>query len=318
MNVNYYIIGSKYQQQDKSWVDVFPGMLEKECVSVGWASEHNLNSFYGKPEGDIVKYLKTKNEPPESYSTLERFLNLKPGDLIAVKESGSPVGNQPRLVIRAYAVVVERNGQVYAHDPKGLGHLINIEFLEVSLSKAFSLGYGRTIHHLVNNDHIKQIFDLYSRALETEQRKKGRSSKGITKKKATKQRRSGSAAYVADAAHDRLQQDVYDHLCKLYGKQGVRMEESNVDITLHRHNVTTFYEIKPYSTAKQCIREALGQLIEYSWNVSIGDKYLNLAIVGPSKPSASELKYIKYVKENLRLPIKYLSYTKGSLVDYEV
>jgi len=314
MSVKYYILGSKYKL-DGSWHDKFPEMLKKRVLSVGWADEVNLTRFYGKPEEDIVKFLKTKKQSPRSCPALKKFLTIKPGDLIAVKEFNSPLRNQLRLVIRAYAVVVERNGQVYKWDPKGLGHLINVKFLKHSLSREFALNYAQTIHRLTNKDHIKQIFGSYSRALETVQRKKSPSLKGTTKKNTAKQRRSGSAAYVAEAVHNRLQKRVYDFLCKKYGTGNVKMEERGVDIILRKHKVTTLFEMKPYGTAKRCIREALGQLIEYSWDYSTGDNLVSLAVVGRVKPNAHERKLINYVKKNLRLQVKYYYYTKGRLVD---
>lgn len=315
--MNYYILGSKYYKEDLNrWVDVFQGMTEKGAISVGWASRYNLSAYYGKPESDIVNYLKSKKEEAASYNTLKLFLNLKPGDLIAVKDSGSPKGHLPYLSIRAYAIVVERDGDIYTHDPQGLGHLINVEFIEDSSFIELPLGgYGRTIQHLTNREHIKKIFGLYHQALDTMVSIKGKTR---TKIDTSKQYRTGSAAYVADAAHNILQEKVYKYLCERFGITNVELERDNIDITLNRSNAITLYEVKPYLSTERCIREALGQLLLYSYRYhvqSVGQR-LQLAVVGPNKPSSQDRKFLQYVKDSIRLPIEYMNFTSGRLTEH--
>ena len=158
--MNYYIVGSKYNRGDY-YEDVFPQMVEKDVVSVGFAAGHDLTHLYQTDENKITQYLEGVNEGTYAIAALKRFLNLSPGDLIAIKGSGSPVGKRPRLIIVGYAIVVDRDGLVYQHDPDGLGHLVNVEFLEISLEKEFGLGYGMTIHKLEKQEHAKLIFGLY-------------------------------------------------------------------------------------------------------------------------------------------------------------
>ena len=94
---------------------------------------------------------------------MKRFLNIRSGDLIAIKRSGAPLGNMARLLIAGYAVAEERDGKVYRHDPDGLGHLIFVKFLETESDNEFNLGYGQTVHKLTIQSHIRQIFsDYYS------------------------------------------------------------------------------------------------------------------------------------------------------------
>jgi len=139
MATNYYVLGSKYGEGN-NWIDMLPTMQRRRVVSVGWAREHNLRKYYGKPENEIIDYLKSKQEGPSCYNTLKYFMNLEPGDLIAVKDSGSPIGRRPHLSIRAYAVVVERAGVVYGYDKKSLGHTINVDFLEEPVLIELPLG----------------------------------------------------------------------------------------------------------------------------------------------------------------------------------
>ena len=53
MKRNYYIIGSKYG----TGVDIFPQMIEKNAISVGYAMDYDLSTFVGKKETKIIEYL---------------------------------------------------------------------------------------------------------------------------------------------------------------------------------------------------------------------------------------------------------------------
>jgi hypothetical protein len=157
MPKNYYIIGSKYGR----YKDVYPDMVVRGAVSVGYSREIDLSDWYGASEKSIVEYLRSLGQPGVSCHNLKRFLNIKPGDLIAVKRSGSPQGEMARLVIAGYAVAEEEDGKLYRHDPDGLGHLIFVRFLETESDKEFNLGYGQTVHRLTIQSHIQQIFSDY-------------------------------------------------------------------------------------------------------------------------------------------------------------
>ncbi len=313
MATNYYVLGSKYGEGN-NWIDMLPTMQRRRVVSVGWAREHNLRKYYGKPENEIIDYLKSKQEGPSCYNTLKYFMNLGPGDLIAVKDSGSPIGKRPYLSIRAYAVVVERERVVYGYDKKSLGHTINADFLEEPVLIELPLGgYGRTIHRLKNIEHIEQIFKFDVGALnivDSEEDEK------IPKLNTEKQVRTGSKPYVVEAAHNVLQLQLYKHLCQIYGKQKVKLEKDYIDIVLDQGKKIILYEVKPYRSVNQCLRVAFGQLMQYCFNSQSMDKQLELAIVGPNQPSPNELKFIKFVQKNLSIPLKYLCFTNDKTTEY--
>lgn len=306
--MKHYLVGSKYSRED-SYLDIFRNMIKKEAVSVGFAAKYDLSSFYRKDQNKIAQYLQSIGESRSAISALKRFLNFKPGDLIAVKGSGSPVGKIPRLTIVGYAVVVERNGRIYEHDPDELGHLINVEFLETSLQKEFQIGgYGMTVHELPK-ERAEQIFGLYYQGSNYREANRKRSG---TKQKATgsQLRYRPAAYYVVEYAHNKLQQKFYDALVEKYGSNKVIMEENFVDIKLISDDGITLYEIKPYRTARQCIREALGQLLDYSWLIPSEDtRQIRLVIVGPERPDDKEKKYISYLKSNLKIDFDYLAFS---------
>ena len=156
-NTNYYVIGSKYG--DNGDRDIFPLLLEKNVISTGFYGHKSLSDFYLKPKGEIINHLKSQGENSKSYSALKHFLNIKVGDEIAIKSDGSPKGKTGYLKIVAFAEVIEKEGVVYKHD-KDLGHTLNVKFTEAPINLELELGgYGRTIHHLSNQNHISMIFD---------------------------------------------------------------------------------------------------------------------------------------------------------------
>ena len=156
---NYYLIGSKYGENND--VDVFPKMLENNVVSVGFASHLDLGDFYLTDDAEIVEYLKEENEVRNSYNALKLFLNIKVGDKVAIKASGSPKGKKGFLsIVGIFEVVQNKDEEVYSHDPDGLGHTLNVKVVDAPIYKEFELGgYGSTVHKLSKQDHISQIFN---------------------------------------------------------------------------------------------------------------------------------------------------------------
>jgi 5-methylcytosine-specific restriction enzyme B len=154
---DYYLIGSKYgENADK---DIFPEMLKKSVIAVGFASKIDLTELYNENHSVVKEFLQSYKEESNSVNAIKHFLTLKPGDLVAIKADGSPKGTDGYLSIIGIAEVVEKNGKVYEYDPSGLGHVINVKFINAPIFKELSLGgYGRTIHKLSNEDHIKLIF----------------------------------------------------------------------------------------------------------------------------------------------------------------
>jgi 5-methylcytosine-specific restriction endonuclease McrBC GTP-binding regulatory subunit McrB len=155
---NYYLIGSKYGENND--VDVFPKMLENKVVSVGFASHLDLSDFYLTDDAEIVEYLKEENEVRNSYNALKLFLNIKAGDKIAIKASGSPKGKKGFLsIVGIFEVAQNEEGEVYAYNPDDLGHTLNVKVINAPIYEEFNLGgYGSTVHKLSKPDHIDLIF----------------------------------------------------------------------------------------------------------------------------------------------------------------
>ena len=119
--------------------------------------------------------------------------------------------------------------------------------------------------------------------------------------------RAAQEGTAFDPTHDRIQNALYGRLVDLYGEENVGYEDNAVDLVAKQDAKTVFYEIKTSSTAKQCIRLAMGQLLEYShWADS--ERAQKLIIVGAISPSDDAKRYLEYLRGRYNLPIYYCQY----------
>ena len=122
---------------------------------------------------------------------------------------------------------------------------------------------------------------------------------------------------MANAAHNVLQEKVYDFLCKRYGPGKVQLEKHGVDITLNTEGEVTLFEIKPFQSTRQCVREALGQLLQYSFQTGARRKRdVKLAIVGPSAPNAEDNEFVRYIKKSMLVPVTYMDFASNKLTKH--
>lgn len=122
---------------------------------------------------------------------------------------------------------------------------------------------------------------------------------------------------IIDPRHQKIQ----NALCRLLEEQykNISLEDEHVDLKgiFKKTNEWHYYEIKTDS-AKKCIREALGQILEYA-HYPNKDKASCLYIVGPQKPDKYDLMYMKKLRETYHLPIwfRWYSFEKDALFDEE-
>lgn len=322
---NYYIIGSKYGDGNgNDIVDVFPDMLAKNAISTGFFWSYDLTPIVGEDHHKIQQYL-TKNVPSTeekywtSIRTFKYFLNLKKGDLIAVKSHGN-FGN---LTVIAYAEVREVNGSVYVFGDDDLGHLIHVDFLETGLNIKTGLNYAATIHKIVPGEkagHFEKIFGGYSIAFRTEEfledevyndddplEGSNDELNDIREKDTSTYIRTGTVTQVVRQVHNTIQNAFARYLEEKYPNDRVKTERQRIDIWRKSDTGFYIYEVKPYHTAYACIREALGQLTDYAFSKA-SSRITYLIVVGIAKPSQWEMKYIRFLKENLGLHFSYEYY----------
>jgi hypothetical protein len=108
--------------------------------------------------------------------------------------------------------------------------------------------------------------------------------------------------------HNELQRALHDHLASLYGAGEVGTEPDSaggqVDVVVRRSQRFWFYEIKTAMSARACIRQALAQLLEYSYwpGAQEADK---LIIVGEAYLDIEAKLYLASLRERFGLPIEY-------------
>lgn len=83
---------------------------------------------------------------------------------------------------------------------------------------------------------------------------------------------------------------------------------NRIDIVVKDNNEYIFYEIKAYNSSRASIREALGQLLEYSYWVN-KDNANKLVIVSQKLGDLDDSKkYIKHLREKFQLPLYFQTF----------
>jgi hypothetical protein len=108
--------------------------------------------------------------------------------------------------------------------------------------------------------------------------------------------------------HNDYQSNLYSELSNIYGEENVGTEiyanGISIDLVVKQGENYWFYEIKTASTARACIRQALGQILEYSYWPG-HQRAAKLVVVGSTVASAEEIRYIEYLRDTFGLPLEY-------------
>ncbi|RYF87474.1 MAG: hypothetical protein EON98_00260 [Chitinophagaceae bacterium] len=309
---NYFIVGSKYKGEDgKDTRDIFPDMLATNSIAIGFLWDHDMSHLVGTSDEEINRFIEVNgDEDGIDKSKLKSYfkilLNLKPGDIIAVKSHGSH-GN---LKIIAYGVVVEREGKVYEHRKSGLGHHINVDFIELDINRTFTYNYAGTIHHVKNDklDHLKAIFGPFLQvdniALDSED------DSTITEdgrlKSENSYHRGPVAAKMVLQLHNIIQNSFYKDLKEKFPKDTITLEfGGRVDIVRESNKERFLYEIKPFENVIGCLREATGQLLEYAFRFP-SPKPTTLIVVGPGEVKGEATQCLDHLSEVISYPFQYI------------
>lgn len=123
--------------------------------------------------------------------------------------------------------------------------------------------------------------------------------------------RKAMDATVVTYLHFEMQRSLYDSLIKTYNKDDVATEQPTIsgrpaDVVVQINpDLFEIYEIKTAKSPCDCVRQALGQLLEYSfWPGS--PKCNAIWVVGPSPIDANTKEYLDTLKEDFKLPIGYV------------
>lgn len=138
--------------------------------------------------------------------------------------------------------------------------------------------------------------------------------KGKSKPIKSHTRTMGLSNCVNLRAHTDISEDLYDYLHKVLeiSKDFISIENSRVsgriiDGTIIDSNKYTFFEIKTHSYALANIRDAIGQLLEYS-HLDPKIKIEKLVIIGPAIMNKFEEEYLNRIRNSIKLKLEYWAY----------
>ncbi len=81
-------------------------------------------------------------------------------------------------------------------------------------------------------------------------------------------------------------------------------EYGRMDLVVETGDSKDFYEIKPYGDPRLCIREAIGQLLEYAYWSDL-EEVGRLIVVGESELGKEAKQYLLTLREKFGLPFEY-------------
>ena len=124
-----------------------------------------------------------------------------------------------------------------------------------------------------------------------------------------------------DLFHNCMQNYIYEQLCKEYGRDNVGTEQdtgfgSRVDIVVKQNDETIiFYELKTSNSIRQCIREGLAQLMEYSYFPDRNNAS-KLVVVSQNKIDNYNKRYINKLRRAFKILIYYQQFnTETNLLE---
>ncbi|MDA8746366.1 hypothetical protein N9N28_17220, partial [Rubripirellula amarantea] len=133
---------------------------------------------------------------------------------------------------------------------------------------------------------------------------------GCTFKKLKAKSRPKSDPVDISLRHNAMQHKLFDRLATKHGEDSVGTEiatgnGTRIDVVVKTDGGYLIYEIKPYQSPRACIRDALGQLLEYAhWQSEFNA--IELIVVGPKKIDDDARQYLKLLRGLYQLPISYL------------
>jgi len=115
-----------------------------------------------------------------------------------------------------------------------------------------------------------------------------------------------------DLRHNKLQEALDRRLVLQYGRENVGAEQTQntggigtrVDLMVKQGKEYWFYEIKTAQSPRACLREAIGQLLEYAFWPG-GQTATRLIVVGETQIDRDGLEYLRRLKQQFSLPIEY-------------
>ena len=110
--------------------------------------------------------------------------------------------------------------------------------------------------------------------------------------------------------HNRLQDILERRLVDRYGADNVCREvacgigNNSIDLVVRQADGYWFYDIKTFPSPRACMREAIGQLLEYAFWPGCQNAS-RLIVVGEAAPDRDVVGYCRQLKKRFSLPVEY-------------
>ncbi len=109
--------------------------------------------------------------------------------------------------------------------------------------------------------------------------------------------------------HNTLQEELCRKLSEKYGIENIGGENTSgignrVDVMVRQKDEYWFYEIKTSNSPRVCLRQAIGQLLEYAFWPGVQNA-TRLIVVGETALDEEGTKYLHTLKKRFSLPIEY-------------
>jgi hypothetical protein len=144
---------------------------------------------------------------------------------------------------------------------------------------------------------------------------------GRTKKRSRTTMSTAARVLDKDLRHNDIQDALGAYLEDKHGKKCVRDEcptgnGTKIDIVVKKGERRVYYEIKVGANAQSCIRQALGQLLEYSYWPG-ARRAEKLVVVGEPERDRHAEAYIRDLRKRFKLPVEYQQFDmeKGKLIE---
>ena len=115
-----------------------------------------------------------------------------------------------------------------------------------------------------------------------------------------------------DRTEAKMEEEIKETLEKQYGEKTVEAQRDFRDLILITSNRRVLIEIKASKDARQAIRDAFGQLLDYAYfDTGIRDTS-ELFIVGRGAPTRETRSYLDHLRNRFSLEVNYRQYKIGS------
>ncbi len=261
-------------------------------------SQYSWQSFYGSRRDNAFKSIRNEILKIIEYAETGKFSDI---DALHLKKHFrwkiAYLYSNERLIPIFKREVLNRIVAAFGHQIDSKMPISEIQQIIIGQKPANQSIYEYAAYLYSRFGHVNQSTRMNKSVLRS--KRKATQSKNVEP-----QQRTMTTSYIANQKHNILQEALKKKLVEKFGKDAVKVEENYVDVKLIAPSCVTFYEIKSASYASDCIKDALGQLLSYTFSDS-DKKKKKLVVVGQYPPNDNELAFIKFIKNNLGIDFDY-------------